>query len=43
MKANTTAVTDLASVLNKYKKDNDARIAALEGRLVWAPLEDEIV
>ena len=43
MKANATAVTDLASILNQYKENNDARIATLEGRLVWAPLEDEIV
>ena len=42
-KANAVDMTDLASMLNNYKEINDTRVAALEGRLVWAPLTDDVI
>ena len=42
-KANVTDVTDIATLLNTKQASNEARLAAIEGRLTWAPLEDEIV
>lgn len=40
-KATTSSVTNLEQLLNTKTQANEARIAALEGRLVWQPLVDE--
>ena len=40
-KASTSAVTDVERLLNSKVADYDARIAALEGQLIWQPLISE--
>ena len=40
-KATTSSVTNLEQLLNTKTQAHEARIAALEGRLLWQPLVDE--
>lgn len=40
-KANVSDVTDIETLLNTKQASNEARLAALENRFIWAPLEDE--